>query len=424
MKRTAIFLSLLLTLNLCACGGKSKEAKNADDLISAIGTVTLESESKIEAAETAVSALSAEDKEHLDGAETLAAARETYDTLVQEAATAQEAVDVEAAINAIGEVTLEREAAIDAARTAYDAASEDAKALVTNATALDEAGETLLALKAAPIEEAIAAIGTVTLDSGEAIDTARKAFEESSPEIQAAVQNAADLDAAAEALSGLRAAHAEELISAIGEVTLDSAGAVQAAQDAYDALSAEDAKLVKNAADLTAAAERLNALKKEQGQAMLANFYHQHDQVTGIDWYYPKAYPYYTNSNMWGVDIRTFVLPYMGQDKDGHIWLRLVCHYYGDDWIFFDHAIFSIDGENQVKQFSRSELSRDHDGGYVWETADIAAESSEQELMRDVINSSQTIVRFEGDHIYDLTVSDSDKAAMLEILTCFEALTT
>lgn len=424
MKRTAIFLSLLLTLNLCACGGKSKEAKNADDLISAIGTVTLESESKIEAAETAVSALSAEDKEHLDGAETLAAARETYDTLVQEAATAQEAADVEAAINAIGEVTLEREAAIDAARTAYDAASDEAKALVSNAAALDEAGETLLALKAAPVEEAIAAIGTVTLDSGEAIDTARKAFEESSPEIQAAVQNAADLDAAAEALSGLRAAQAEELISAIGEVTLDSAGAVQAAQDAYDALSPEDAKLVKNAADLTAAAERLNALKKEQGQAMLANFYHQHDQVTGIDWYYPKAYPYYTNSNMWGVDIRTFVLPYMGQDKDGHIWLRLVCHYYGDDWIFFDHAIFSIDGENQVKQFSRSELSRDHDGGYVWETADIAAESSEQDLMRDVINSSQTIVRFEGDHIYDLTVSDSDKAAMLEILTCFEALTT
>ena len=118
MKRTAICLVLLLTLCLNACGGKSKEAKAADDLISSIGEVTLESESKIEAAEQAVSALNAEDKERLEGTETLAAARKSYDTLVQEAAVAQEAADVEAVINAIGEVTLEREEAIGAARKA------------------------------------------------------------------------------------------------------------------------------------------------------------------------------------------------------------------------------------------------------------------------------------------------------------------
>ena len=423
MKRTAICLVLLLTLCLNACGGKSKEAKAADDLISSIGEVTLESESKIEAAEQAVSALNAEDKERLEGTETLAAARKSYDTLVQEAAVAQEAADVEAVINAIGEVTLEREEAIGAARKAYHAASAGAKAQVTNAAKLDEAEEALLSLKAAPIEEAIAAIGEVTLDSAEAIDMACMAYDGSEPEIQAAVGNAGDLDAAVEALSGLRVGQAEQLISAIGEVTLDSAGAIQAARDAYDALGKEDAAKVTNAGDLTAAAERLAALEKEQGQAILNNFYHQHDQVTAIDWYYPKAYPYYTADNLWGVDIRSFVLHYLGRDKYGNQWMRLVCHYYGDDWIFFDRAIFSIDGENQTKSFSRSDLNRDHDGGYVWETADVAAGSFEQELMWEIINSTQTIIRLEGNYVHDITVSDTDKAAMREVLTCYEALT-
>ena len=103
--------------------------------------------------------------------------------------------------------------------------------------------------------------------------------------------------------------------------------------------------------------------------------------------------------------------------------MRLVCHYYGDDWIFFDRAIFSIDGENQTKPFSRSDLNRDHDGGYVWETADVAAGSFEQELMWEVVNSTQTIIRLEGNYVHDITVSDTDKAAMREVLTCYEALT-
>lgn len=421
-KTRFLFLALLLTLALSACG-KGREVQDADDLISAIGQVTLQSESRISAAEQAVSALSAEDREQLEGTDVLTAARSAYDALVREAALKEEAANVEDAINAIGEVTLDSGKAIEAAHRAYDAASGGARLQVTNAALLDEADNALLVLQAAPVEEAIEAIGEVTLESGEAIDAARKAFDGVEPEVQASVRNAGALDAAAETLTNLRAAQVEELISAIGEVTLDSAGAVKAAQDAYDALSQEEAAKVPNSGDLDAAAERLSALKKEQGQAMLSNFYHQHDQVTNIDWYYPKAYPYYTADNLWGVDIRTFVLPYMGQDAKGNIWLRLVCHYYGDDWIFFDHVIFSIDGENQQKTFKRSEINRDHSGGYVWETADIACETSERELLWNVVNSTQTITRFEGSHIFDLTVSDTDKAAIRDVLTCFEDLT-
>ena len=54
-------------------------------------------------------------------------------------------------IDAIGTVTLESEAAITAARTAYDALSEADKALVTNYSKLTDAETALAALKT-PVE--------------------------------------------------------------------------------------------------------------------------------------------------------------------------------------------------------------------------------------------------------------------------------
>lgn len=57
----------------------------------------------------------------------------------------------------------------------------------------------------------------------------------------------------------------EALIDAIGEVTLDSEGAIAAAREAYDALSHKASALVTNYDVLTAAEETLTALKEAQG---------------------------------------------------------------------------------------------------------------------------------------------------------------
>ena len=53
----------------------------------------------------------------------------------------------------------------------------------------------------------------------------------------------------------------EEQIKAIGEVSLDSAEAISAAQKAYTALSEDEKNAVRNYDDLTAAAEKLRALQ-------------------------------------------------------------------------------------------------------------------------------------------------------------------
>ena len=82
-KLLSLILAFGLMLTLCAC--KSKEVKDAEALIGAIGEVTLDSEVGILAAEAAVAALSEEDRAAVENAAVLAEARTAYDALYHNA---------------------------------------------------------------------------------------------------------------------------------------------------------------------------------------------------------------------------------------------------------------------------------------------------------------------------------------------------
>lgn len=69
-------LSMLLTLTAC---GKSAEAKAAEELIAAIGQVTVDSQEAVEKAEATYAALSEEDQKAVSNYGTLTAAREALD---------------------------------------------------------------------------------------------------------------------------------------------------------------------------------------------------------------------------------------------------------------------------------------------------------------------------------------------------------
>lgn len=131
MKRIiAAFLVLIMVLSLCAC--KSREVTAAEELIGAVGEASLDSLDAITAAEAAVAALSEEDKAKVENLAVLTAAREQYDILAA-------ADSVEKLIAAIGEVTLDSEAAIAEAETAYAALSEEGRGYVPNAADLTAA---------------------------------------------------------------------------------------------------------------------------------------------------------------------------------------------------------------------------------------------------------------------------------------------
>lgn len=250
---------------------------NVEALIAAIGTpVTLDSKAKIEAADNAYEALaSAELKDAVGNYYVLQNAKAVLSALeAQDNADKAMAAAMDSQIEAIGTVTLAKEAQIHAARTAYTNLSDAAKGYVTKLNVLEAAESVLAELKAAVenVVTLIDAIGTVALESKDAIDAARAAYDAlATEELKNAVANYSDLTAAEAAYNALSAnaeaaAAVVNAIGAIGDVTLSDAEAIATARTAYDALTAEQKALVSNLAVLEAAEAALK-------QLMLAEIY-------------------------------------------------------------------------------------------------------------------------------------------------------
>ena len=226
--------------------------------INAIGEVTLESGAAIEAAETAYNELTDDQKALVNNHETLTNARTVYNKLIADRAAADAVIEK---INAIGEVTLESGAAIEAAEAAYNALTDDQKALVNNYDVLANARtayDKLVTDRAAAdaVIEKINAIGEVTLESGAAIEAAETAYNELTDDQKALVNNYETLTNARSTYEKLVADRAAadaviEKINAIGEVTLESGAAIEAAETAYNELTDDQKLLVNNYEILT-----------------------------------------------------------------------------------------------------------------------------------------------------------------------------
>ena len=240
-----------------------KAAKAVDDMIDAIGEVTADSGEAVQAARAAYDALTDAQKAEVKNYDVLTAAERRLANL-------QAILPVEDKIDAIGEVTLDSESAIQAARAAYDALTEEQKAEVKNYNKLTAAEARLADLQAAkPVEKLIDAIGEVTLASESAIQTARAAYDALTEAQKAEVRNYDVLTAAETRLANQKAAKpVEDSINAIGEVTLASEGAIQAARAAYDALTEEQKAEVKNYDKLTAAEAAYARLLAEQSERL------------------------------------------------------------------------------------------------------------------------------------------------------------
>ena len=252
-------------------------------LIDAIGTVTLDSGDAIEAARDAYDALTDSQKALVENYKMLTDAEARYAELVKTAENEAAANAVEDLIDAIGTVTEDSEDKIRTARKAYDALTEEQQALVENYQTLLDAEvayaqlvkteEDEIAAKA--VEKLIDAIGTVTLDSQEKIAEARAAYDALTDVQKALVSNREQLFAAEKALAELKnqaaAKAVEDLIEAIGKVTLKSGEKIQAARDAYDALTDSQKALVENYKTLTDAEEKYAALVKSAEDEAAAN---------------------------------------------------------------------------------------------------------------------------------------------------------
>lgn len=312
MKRIFILVFLIiLCFSLTGCL-KSDEAKSVDVLIVSLGTVTLESEDAILKIENAYEELPNWQKKKVEYYEVLVNARDKYNDLLQEyidteispvetliskigtvsdasgrkikkARAAYDKLDpdlkkhvkgadtlfdaqiswVELCINNIGAVTIDSERAIALARTTYDELQKELKTSVKNVDTLISAEKMLLDAKVDNIEACIQQIGTVTLEKEDLIKDARSVYEEGDKSIKELVSNYQLLLDAEAKLSTLKVNNVIDLITKIGEVTLEEGENIRLAKLAYTELSKDERKLVSNHDKLEKANEAYNALKQE-----------------------------------------------------------------------------------------------------------------------------------------------------------------
>ena len=160
-----------------------------------------------------------------------------------------------------------------------------------------------------------------------------------------------------------------------------------------------------------AAAEKLRA----EGEAALATMRVEEDKVQKMSFYYPVGFPEY-------IDTRTYALCYVGTSST-NTWVRIRYDYVGDDWVFWDHLTFLIDGQTYYRVYRYFDVERDNDHGDVWEYIDFTADDDDLELFAAIAASDETIIRFEGDaKRYDLTVSQQDKDAIRDALAAYAYL--
>ena len=284
------------------------------DALPAADAVTLDDKTAIEAARAAYDALT-DDQKALVTPEDLAKLTAVEESLAAaEKATAdqQEADAVVVlfdALPAVADITLEDKAAIEAARAAYDALTDDQKALVSaeELAKLTAAEEALAAAEKSAADQeaandvvalfdALPAADAVTLNDKEAIEAARAAYEALtdeqkalvSPEDLAKLTDAeATLAAAEKAAADQEAANAVvvlfDALPAADAVTLDDKEAIEAARAAYDALTADQKALVspEDLAKLTAAEEALAELESQGVENIQGNVKNVKTMVNG-----------------------------------------------------------------------------------------------------------------------------------------------
>lgn len=277
-------------------------------------------------------------------------------------------------------------------------------------------------------ENAVKAVGNVTLDSASAIEQAEKAISALSDEEKKKFKSGAEFEEIKKQYNKLteeeKVKLAVEKINLIGDVTLESATAIDEADKAYQSISEEFRAEVTNVNELNNAKSSLRKLRTEEKDRVIAEktpmFNINYDKVQDITWYEHKSLPKY-------IDIRSYVIPFLGKSGNNY-WISTRYNYTGDDWIFWNKMTILVDGTKYYKNVGRGNTVRDNDTE-VWEyyeeplESNVGMDNSELKMLKAIAQSDETVIRFEGDdYYYDLTVTPTDKKIISDVLALYEAL--
>lgn len=151
--------------------------------------------------------------------------------------------------------------------------------------------------------------------------------------------------------------------------------------------------------------EKLNALKKLRKK---------YDDVSDITWYRQPYFTHYTNTNLTSI--------YIG-DNGSYRWLRLMMSYQGDDWIFFERAYLSYDGNTKEIIFNEyDDKKTENSGGGVWEWIDLTVTSDVELFLREFAKSKNAKMRLSGKYTKTRTLTYNERKGILDVLNGYDAL--
>ena len=160
-------------------------------------------------------------------------------------------------IAALGEITLESGQALSQVEEAYAALSSKEKTKVVGYDVMQQARidyQMLLNKREADeIEKLIHALRPITMNSADALASAEEQYNDADVNVKLQVENFNDLINDFQLYRFLMIDLVEKKITAIGNVTEDSGDLIEEAQKAYDELSEDDQSWVYNAYMLKAA---------------------------------------------------------------------------------------------------------------------------------------------------------------------------
>lgn len=280
-----------------------------------------------------------------------------------------------------------------------------------------EISEVAKSSAAIAVEAAISELDEITVNSGDALEAVQSAYDALSSDEKNQVENYDVLVTAWATFSALQdqesATQLKAVIDALGSVSVNNRQRLVEAMKLYNETTDDIRALVSNTDVLLSAADSVSS-------TMLSQMAVESDFVRNMSFYYHTQFP--RGNDYWYADERSFSLPYLGVDSSS-VWLRWVCNYTASDWVFFKKITFACDDQRFYKNFSYFDVTRDNSGGKVWEYVDVEVGTTEIQILEAIANSTNTIIRYEGDDYYrDVTVTQKDKDAIRFMLDLYVLL--
>ena len=185
-----------------------------------------------------------------------------------------------------------------------------------------------------------------------------------------------------------------------------------------DGVASGITKNYKNEGDLWFVSINLGNTPENDISVATKKLFRDEDKIENHSWY--KDYGFMLR-DIQGKE--TGISAYMGRGKDNSIVLRYKFQYKDKEWLFINSIIIAADNERFEKQNITSKTENNY--SVIKEWYDILALDEDLKIMKAIINSKETTIRFKGNTAYsDYVVTTEEKAALKNVVEAYETLLT